>query len=148
MLRSLARSRALLQISLLLPARVSYCREPLGSRAGQQASKLVVTFVHFDPLFFDKHPILMEPPPPLAASCRLEPQAVAHLLLFTLRPPPQKKKKKTTTNFQLEEELQDDLKWSIEVKKILHSGKSDFQSVELVDSGPFGKVKSERARKK
>ena len=41
---------------------------------------------------------------------------------------------------QLEEELQDDLKWSISVTKVLHSGKSDFQSVELVESGPFGTV--------
>lgn len=40
----------------------------------------------------------------------------------------------------LEEEIQDDLKWSIQVKQVLHSGKSEFQSVELVDSGPFGKV--------
>jgi len=42
---------------------------------------------------------------------------------------------------QLEEEIQDDLKWSIRVNAVLHSGKSDFQSVELVDSGPFGKVR-------
>ena len=41
---------------------------------------------------------------------------------------------------QLEEEIQADLKWSILVKKKLYSGMSDFQSVELVDSGPFGKV--------
>ncbi|BDA48541.1 Polyamine aminopropyltransferase [Coccomyxa sp. Obi] len=40
----------------------------------------------------------------------------------------------------LEEEIQEDLKWSILVKKKLFSGKSDFQSVELVESGPFGKV--------
>ena len=49
---------------------------------------------------------------------------------------------------QLEEELQDDLKWSIEVKEILHSGKSDFQSVELVNSGPFGKVRKKRERER
>ena len=48
---------------------------------------------------------------------------------------------------QLEEEIQDDLKWSIRVNAVLHSGKSDFQSVELVDSGPFGKVKRETERK-
>ena len=41
---------------------------------------------------------------------------------------------------QLEEEIQEDLKWSILVKEKLYSGKSDFQTVELVDSGPFGKV--------
>ena len=41
---------------------------------------------------------------------------------------------------QLEEEIQEDLKWSILVKEKLYSGKSDFQSVELVESGPFGKV--------
>ena len=43
-------------------------------------------------------------------------------------------------SFQLEEEIQEDLKWSILVKEKLYSGKSDFQSVELVESGPFGKV--------
>lgn len=42
---------------------------------------------------------------------------------------------------QLDEEIQEDLKWSILVKKKLYSGKSDFQSVELVESGPFGKVR-------
>ncbi|KAK9837434.1 hypothetical protein WJX81_002188 [Elliptochloris bilobata] len=40
----------------------------------------------------------------------------------------------------LEEEIQDDLKWSILVKKKLYSGKSEFQSVELIESGPFAKV--------
>jgi len=50
--------------------------------------------------------------------------------------------------FQLEEEIQDDLKWSIRVNAVLHSGKSAFQSVELVDSGPFGKVRGgERGRR-
>ena len=41
---------------------------------------------------------------------------------------------------QLEEEIQEDLKWSILVKEKLFSGKSDFQSIELVESGPFGKA--------
>ena len=41
---------------------------------------------------------------------------------------------------QLEEEIQDDLKWCMIVKAILHSGQSDFQAVELIESGPFGKV--------
>lgn len=41
---------------------------------------------------------------------------------------------------QLEEELQDDLKWSIGIKAILHSGQSAFQAMELLDSSPFGKV--------
>ncbi|KAL3138825.1 hypothetical protein ABBQ32_005660 [Trebouxia sp. C0010 RCD-2024] len=40
----------------------------------------------------------------------------------------------------LEEEIQEDLKWCVEVKHILHSGKSDFQTMELIQSGPFGKV--------
>ena len=47
---------------------------------------------------------------------------------------------------QLEEEIQEDLKWSILVKEKLYSGKSDFQSVELVESGPFGKVSACPAR--
>ena len=41
---------------------------------------------------------------------------------------------------QLEEEIQEDLKWCVEVKHVLHSGKSEFQTMELVESGPFGKV--------
>ena len=41
---------------------------------------------------------------------------------------------------QLEEEIQADLKWCMTVEKVLHSGRSDFQSVELIESGPFGKV--------
>ncbi|DBA83855.1 hypothetical protein WJX77_008056 [Trebouxia sp. C0004] len=40
----------------------------------------------------------------------------------------------------LEEEIQEDLKWCIEVKEVLHSGASEFQTMELVSSGPFGKV--------
>lgn len=40
----------------------------------------------------------------------------------------------------LEEEIQEDLKWCVEVKHVLHSGKSDFQTMELIESGPFGKV--------
>ena len=41
---------------------------------------------------------------------------------------------------QLEEEIQEDLKWCVEVKEVLHSGQSEFQTMELVSSGPFGKV--------
>lgn len=41
---------------------------------------------------------------------------------------------------QLEEELQDDLKWSMLTRDILHAGKSKFQDVELIETGPFGKV--------
>ena len=41
---------------------------------------------------------------------------------------------------QLEEELQSDLIWSILIKKVLHSGRSKFQSMELAESGPFGKA--------
>ncbi|KAK9811139.1 hypothetical protein WJX73_006141 [Symbiochloris irregularis] len=40
----------------------------------------------------------------------------------------------------LQEEISEDIKWLITIKKVLHSGKSDFQSVELVESGPFKKV--------
>lgn len=40
----------------------------------------------------------------------------------------------------LEEELQDDLKWSMLTKSILHVEKSKFQDVELIETGPFGKV--------
>lgn len=41
---------------------------------------------------------------------------------------------------QLEEDIQSDLRWSYIVKKILHAGVSQFQDVELVETGPFGKV--------
>lgn len=40
----------------------------------------------------------------------------------------------------LEEEIQPDCKWSLRVKNVLHSGKSDFQSVELVETDTYGKV--------
>ncbi|GAQ87780.1 spermine synthase [Klebsormidium nitens] len=40
----------------------------------------------------------------------------------------------------LEEELQDDLKWSVQVKSILYQGASKFQDIELIESGPFGKL--------
>lgn len=42
---------------------------------------------------------------------------------------------------QLEESLATHVKWSIGVKSILHAGRSEFQSYELVDSHPFGKVR-------
>lgn len=40
----------------------------------------------------------------------------------------------------LEEELQDNLKWSMLTESILHVEKSKFQDVELIETGPFGKV--------
>jgi len=43
-------------------------------------------------------------------------------------------------HLQLEEDLADDLKWSMRVNKVLFSGKSTFQEVDLIDVGPFGKV--------
>lgn len=39
-----------------------------------------------------------------------------------------------------EEELEEDLRWVFGVSKILHTGVSKFQDIELVESGPFGKV--------
>jgi hypothetical protein len=49
-------------------------------------------------------------------------------------PPPQ------TTQKQLEEDLADDLKWTMQVKEVLFSGKSEFQEVDLIHTGPFGRV--------
>mmetsp|Transcript_9443 Transcript_9443/g.57616 ORF Transcript_9443/g.57616 Transcript_9443/m.57616 type:complete len:333 (-) Transcript_9443:332-1330(-) len=40
----------------------------------------------------------------------------------------------------LEESIQEDLKWMYTVDNILHKEKSKFQDVELIESGPFGKV--------
>eukprot|EP01023_Acetabularia_acetabulum_P056427 TRINITY_DN6552_c0_g1_i1.p2 TRINITY_DN6552_c0_g1~~TRINITY_DN6552_c0_g1_i1.p2 ORF type:complete len:326 (-),score=52.12 TRINITY_DN6552_c0_g1_i1:126-1103(-) len=40
----------------------------------------------------------------------------------------------------LEEEIQDDLKWNVLVSNILHQGESEFQSMELVESVPFGTI--------
>lgn len=45
-----------------------------------------------------------------------------------------------SAHLQLEEDLADDLKWSMRVNKVLFSGKSSFQEVDLIDVGPFGKV--------
>lgn len=39
-----------------------------------------------------------------------------------------------------EEELEPDLRWVFGVSKILDTGVSEFQDIELVESGPFGKV--------
>jgi hypothetical protein len=41
---------------------------------------------------------------------------------------------------QLEESLAKHVKWSVGIKSVLHAGNSEFQSYELVDSHPFGKV--------
>ncbi len=43
---------------------------------------------------------------------------------------------------QLEEDLGDDLKWSMRVNQVLYSGKSEYQEVDLIDVGPFGKVRA------
>lgn len=40
----------------------------------------------------------------------------------------------------LEESIQEDLKWMYSVESIIHKEASQFQDVELIDSGPFGKV--------
>eukprot|EP00884_Botryococcus_braunii_P018476 jgi/Botrbrau1/5311/Bobra.0391s0023.1 len=40
----------------------------------------------------------------------------------------------------LEEELESGLKLSVKVLEVLHSGQSEFQTVELVESEPFGKL--------
>ena len=40
----------------------------------------------------------------------------------------------------LEEEIQDDLRWTYSVKSLLHTEISQFQDVELLETGPFGKV--------
>ena len=47
-------------------------------------------------------------------------------------------------HLQLEEDLADDLKWSMMVKAVLFSGKSKFQEVDLIHTGPFGKVRQLR----
>eukprot|EP00850_Spirogloea_muscicola_P022132 SM000278S10019 [mRNA] locus=s278:138022:141251:- [translate_table: standard] len=39
-----------------------------------------------------------------------------------------------------EEELEEDLRWVFGVSRILHSGTSEYQDIELIESGPFGKV--------
>ena len=41
---------------------------------------------------------------------------------------------------QLEEDLGDDYRWSYRVSKVLYSGKSDYQEVDLVDTPTWGKV--------
>eukprot|EP00878_Enallax_costatus_P009116 GHUV01009530.1.p1 GENE.GHUV01009530.1~~GHUV01009530.1.p1 ORF type:complete len:323 (+),score=71.46 GHUV01009530.1:172-1140(+) len=45
-----------------------------------------------------------------------------------------------TKRLWLEEDLADDLKWSMLVKQVLYSGKSKYQEVDLIDVGPFGKT--------
>lgn len=43
---------------------------------------------------------------------------------------------------QLEEDISEHLRWSINLKSILNAGKSEFQAYELVDTYQFGKVRS------
>jgi len=45
-----------------------------------------------------------------------------------------------TKRLWLEEDLGDDLKWSMRVNEVLYSGKSEYQEVDLIDVGPFGKT--------
>lgn len=45
-----------------------------------------------------------------------------------------------TKRVWFEEDLGDDIKWSMLVKKVLFSGKSPYQEVDLVDTGAFGKM--------
>ncbi|GBF87456.1 spermine synthase [Raphidocelis subcapitata] len=45
-----------------------------------------------------------------------------------------------TKRLWLEEDLADDLKWSMMVKNVMFSGKSKFQEVDLIHTGPFGKT--------
>lgn len=47
------------------------------------------------------------------------------------------------SDLQLEEEIQEDLKWCMSVTEVLHSTTSEFQAIELISSGPFGKVCSQ-----
>lgn len=46
----------------------------------------------------------------------------------------------TTGRLWLEEELSDGLKWSMLVKRVLHTGKSEYQTMELLDTVEFGKI--------
>lgn len=79
--------------------------------------------------------------PPRAASRRARRRARGRgpppsLPLPHARPP--------APSLQLEEDLADDLKWSMMVKNVMFSGKSKFQEVDLIHTGPFGKVRRAR----
>lgn len=41
---------------------------------------------------------------------------------------------------QLEEDLGDDYKWSYRVHKVMYSGQSEYQAIDLVDTPTWGKV--------
>lgn len=45
-----------------------------------------------------------------------------------------------TKRLWLEEDLADDLVWKMQVKEVMFSGKSEYQEVDLINTGPFGKV--------
>lgn len=49
-----------------------------------------------------------------------------------------------TKRLWLEEDLADDLVWKMQVKEVMFSGKSEFQEVDLINTGPFGKVSCRR----
>jgi hypothetical protein len=46
-----------------------------------------------------------------------------------------------TKRLWLEEDLADDLVWKMQVKEVMFSGKSEYQEVDLINTGPFGKVR-------
>jgi len=58
----------------------------------------------------------------------------------TPSPPPSTVEEPRKRCLWFEEELEQDLRWVFGVSKILHTGVSEFQNIELVESGPFGKV--------
>ena len=47
----------------------------------------------------------------------------------------------TTKRLWLEEDLGNDIRWSYRVSKVLFSGKSEFQDIDLVETPTFGKVR-------
>lgn len=46
----------------------------------------------------------------------------------------------STRHLWFEEEIEEDLRWVFRITSILHTGVSEFQDIELIESGPFGKV--------
>ena len=73
-------------------------------------------------------------PPPGAAARRLP------ALPPSSNPTPPQNNPPHSNIKKLEEDLADDLKWSMMVRNVMFSGKSDFQEVDLIHTAPFGKV--------
>eukprot|EP00897_Mesotaenium_endlicherianum_P010823 jgi/Mesen1/976/ME000012S00519 len=89
-------------------------------------------------LLSKKHPKALTLPARRLASGESSPSIGIQSIKQSLQPP--ESIMSSSRRLWFEEELEEDLRWVFGVNKILHTGVSEYQSIELIESGPFGKV--------